>query len=114
MSEVQALLDDLTNTFSKYRGQRKSELIDLFSKVQCCECGHKKRMRNAIEMASRKSFGQCDKPLNRLLIACFVFLAIISLYWLHLVRRYNHLKAYGNGACVTTFFYSYVDCELLI
>lgn len=112
MAEVQALLDDLTTTFNKYRCQRKAELIDLVSQVQCCDCGHQKRLRNA--MAAQKTLAPCDKPLKRLLVGCFVFLAIISLYWLHLVRRYNHLKAYGNGACVTTFFYSYVDCELLI
>lgn len=113
MCEVRTLLDDLNKTFAKYRGQRRAELIDLISQVQCCECGHQMRLRNAVNMASQKS-ALSDKPLNRLLIGCLVFLAIISLYWFHLARRYNHLKAYGNGACVTTFFYSYIDCEILI
>lgn len=118
MCEVRTLLDDLNKTFAKYRGQRRDELIDLISQVQCCECGHQMRLRNAVNMAaSQKSTltdADDDKPLNRLLIGCLIFLVIISLYWLHLARRYNYLKAYGNGACVTTFFYSYIDCEILI
>ncbi|KAH8396000.1 hypothetical protein KR222_001124, partial [Zaprionus bogoriensis] len=109
MSEVQNLLDDLTKTFVKFRCQRRAELINLFSQVQCCECGHKMRIQKA-KMAAQKSGNQ----LKKLVIGCFAFLIVLTIYWLHLARRYNHLKAYGNGACVTTFFYSYSDCEILI
>lgn len=75
--------------------------------MEYLEC--KMRLRRAI----RKPV-QDTKPVSRLLILFFVFLTLITLYWFHLARRYNHLTAYGSGACAATLFFFYTDCELLI
>jgi len=112
MCEVQELADGLYQMFNKYKEFRKIEMLQILKRVRCCDCGHQKRLRKAQKIESG-----CPKPKNQgrisfLLVACFGFLILISIYMIYVARRYNHVRAYGSNACGSTFFYTYTDCDV--
>ncbi|XP_017009734.1 uncharacterized protein [Drosophila takahashii] len=112
MCEVQKLIDGLYETFSKYKEQRRCQMIEILNDVRCCECGHKMRLNNALKMkpVCRKSPSQ--GRIRFLIAACFGLLFLIIIYVVHVARRYNHVRAYGSSACGSTFFYTYTDCDV--
>ncbi|XP_023179313.1 uncharacterized protein LOC111605159 [Drosophila hydei] len=109
MGEVQMLLDDLGHTFSKFKEQRRIEMLKLFSQVRCCDCGHKLRMLDVQKKAAKMSAGA-----KRSLTACLMVLLLLGGFWIYMTRRYNHVAAFGSGACVATFFYTNSDCDVYV
>ncbi|XP_034490141.1 uncharacterized protein LOC117793827 [Drosophila innubila] len=108
MCEVQRLLDELGQTFNKFKEMRRIEMLKAFNNVRCCECGHKLRLRNAQETATRRK----QFTTNRLIIVCSILLLLITIFFIHLARQYNHVTAYGSGGCISTIFYASNDCEV--
>ncbi|KAM8720681.1 hypothetical protein ACLKA7_006683 [Drosophila subpalustris] len=111
MCEVQRLLDDLGQTFQKFKEMRRIELLTAFNNVRCCECGHKLRLRKAQDTAT-KSRKHCATYKVTLIIACFIFLLLVTTIFISLAKQYNHTTAYGSGGCVSTMFYASSDCEV--
>ncbi|XP_030384625.1 uncharacterized protein LOC115631914 [Scaptodrosophila lebanonensis] len=105
MCEVQKLLDELCQTFTKFKEMRRTEMINVLNQVRCCECGHKMRLQNARHLRGASL-------TIKLVLSCFSFLLLLALYMVYVARRYNHVRTYGSSACVSTFFYTYTDCDV--
>ncbi|XP_017130081.1 uncharacterized protein LOC108147837 [Drosophila elegans] len=111
--ELQELFDGLSQTFAKYKNSRNYEMVQILNRVRCCECGHKMRVNKARQIMPRcPTSTSKDLRTRYLVIFCFLLLFLISIYTVHVARRYNHVRAYGSSACVSTFFYTYTDCDV--
>lgn len=110
--EVQNFIDGMSQTFCKHKEMRKCQMLEILDKVRSCDCCHKRRLNNCRMV---KSGGR--KPASQgwtlyLIAACFALLLLMIIYMIHVVRRYNHVRAYGSSACGSTLFYSYSDCDV--
>ncbi|EDW05882.1 uncharacterized protein LOC6585409 [Drosophila mojavensis] len=107
MCEVQMLLEDLGHTFTKFKEQRRVEMLRLVGQVRCCECGHKMRMLEAQKSVYRFSMGR-----RKFLAICVLFLLLLAMMWIYMTRRYNQVAALGSGACVATYFFTHNGCDI--
>ncbi|KAH8240720.1 hypothetical protein KR026_004276, partial [Drosophila bipectinata] len=113
MCEVQEFLDGLCKTFRKFKDMRRLELVQILNQVRCCECGHKMRMQNLELQSSRPMKSSSPGRIRTILIISCLLLLLLYGYILHVVRRHNHMRAYGSSACESTFLYKYTDCEVI-
>uniref|UniRef100_A0A6P4FQB8 Uncharacterized protein LOC108053545 n=1 Tax=Drosophila rhopaloa TaxID=1041015 RepID=A0A6P4FQB8_DRORH len=112
MCDVQRLMDGLVQTFNISKKRRLQEMIQILNEVRCCECGHKTRLKNVRMIKSGCPTSSSKGRTRYLIAACFGLLFLISIYTVHVARRYNHVRAYGSSACGSTFFYTYTDCDV--
>ncbi|KAH8248729.1 hypothetical protein KR032_002596, partial [Drosophila birchii] len=116
MCEVQNMLNGLCQLFSEAKERRHLGMIQILEKVRCCECGHQKRLQNARKCQDLLC-GESDIcatiTVRRLLIACFALLILLCVYLIYVARQYNQVLAFGNNACVSTFFYGCNDCNVI-
>ncbi|EDV57391.1 uncharacterized protein LOC6542527 [Drosophila erecta] len=110
--EVQNFIDGLSQTFMKHKMMRNCQMVEILNKVRSCDCKHKRRLNNwrMVKSVCRQSASR--GWIRFLIAACFALLLLMSIYMVHVARRYNHVRAYGSSACGSTLFYSYTDCDV--
>ncbi|EDW29360.1 GL18463 [Drosophila persimilis] len=107
MTEVQKLKDDLSLIYTKNEMKRVTDILDIVNKIPCCHCGHKIRLA-LISPVVHKMFNK-----RNVLIAIGAVLGVIPILTAYLTRRYNHNQSHGSSACVSSFFYTLTDCEVV-
>ncbi|KAH8298110.1 hypothetical protein KR018_006966 [Drosophila ironensis] len=112
--DVQNLIDGLCKTFRKFRELRRMQLVHTLNHVRCCDCGHRIRLKKSLELQGKSDIRRAPSPsrVRTLLWICITLLLLLYAYLIHVVRRYNHVRTYGSGACESTFLLKYNDCDV--
>ncbi|XP_068140996.1 uncharacterized protein [Drosophila tropicalis] len=110
MCDVQEVMSDLCQSFKRSKNIRREEMVKLLHQVRCCECGHRSRMENAKDGSAPE---RSSSKISVLLWSCIIFMLLFIFFLIYVARRYNHMRAYGSGACGSTFFYTFTDCDVL-
>ncbi|EDW78091.1 uncharacterized protein Dwil_GK19375 [Drosophila willistoni] len=111
MCDVQEVMNDLCQTLKRSKDLRREEMVKLLNQVRCCECGHRTRMEKAQDYTGVSSERSSSK-ISILLWLCIILMLLFIFYLIYVARRYNHMRAYGSGACGSTFFYTFTDCDV--
>ncbi|XP_033159946.1 uncharacterized protein LOC117140898 [Drosophila mauritiana] len=104
--------ESVTEIFTKYRQKvgngalqavqrvRTSQQLSLIKPSLRCET---KRQRFF------KGYG-CEEVAT---VCLLVVILLMLLFGLYLARNYNHAFIYGNGGCLSTFLWTYDECQII-
>ncbi|XP_034140531.1 uncharacterized protein LOC117591395 [Drosophila guanche] len=112
MCEVQKLFDGLFQTMSRARDNRRSNTLELVNELRCCNCCHDKRIKDAAEAIKKPPVPQMFTK-KKVIFLCGAILVMIPIVTVFLARNYNHSQSHGSGACVSSFLFTFTDCEVI-
>jgi len=46
-------------------------------------------------------------------VCLLVVILLMLLFGLYLARNYNHAYIYGSGGCLSTFLWTYDECQII-
>ncbi|EDV51789.1 uncharacterized protein LOC6543957 [Drosophila erecta] len=113
---VQVLLkktrESVTEIFSKYRQKvgdgarqavqrvRSRQLVGLIKPSLRCTAKRQRFFKNR----------GCEEVASGFLLILILLICLLGLY---LARNYNHAFVYGSGGCLSTFLWTYDECQII-